>query len=185
VTFNAHTRRICKFRIAPPALPGDNPQQSDNCAHIGLNSNYLCRQCDVGGSKEYKESNDGYHALHEVSLCQCRFISTHFLCYVQPGHPRSVAHTRNAIQDQLVAALSGNSVAHIKKLQSDSGVKDKLAQVWIDRITDAAKEYIKQHPTVTPNQIFSALRAVYTFKLEDVINPTLSVRGMRRIVHYY
>jgi hypothetical protein len=34
----------------------------------GLNSNYFCRTCDVGGTKAYKRSDEGFAKLFEVSL---------------------------------------------------------------------------------------------------------------------
>jgi hypothetical protein len=42
-------------------LAGDNPMQAEECSHAGLNCNYFCRTCKVGGTKEYKESKAGYN----------------------------------------------------------------------------------------------------------------------------
>ncbi|KAG1855245.1 hypothetical protein F4604DRAFT_2042442 [Suillus subluteus] len=44
-------------------LAGDNPMQAEECSHAGLNCNYFCRTCDVGGTKEYKESAAGYESI--------------------------------------------------------------------------------------------------------------------------
>ena len=49
-------------------LPGDNPMQAELCSHIGLNANHFCRCCMVGGSKAYKESDEGYRVLMKVGL---------------------------------------------------------------------------------------------------------------------
>lgn len=47
-------------------LPGDNPMQAEECSHAGLLANHFCRTCDVGGTKEFKASNEGYASLFEV-----------------------------------------------------------------------------------------------------------------------
>lgn len=47
-------------------LPGDNPMQAELCSHIGLNANSFCRCCKVGGTKSYKESDEGYRTLTQV-----------------------------------------------------------------------------------------------------------------------
>ncbi|OBZ79989.1 hypothetical protein A0H81_00442 [Grifola frondosa] len=44
-------------------MPGDNPMQAELCSHIGLQANFFCRCCHVGGDKVYKQSNDGYPTL--------------------------------------------------------------------------------------------------------------------------
>ncbi|OAX34515.1 hypothetical protein K503DRAFT_794145 [Rhizopogon vinicolor AM-OR11-026] len=44
-------------------LAGDNPMQVEECSHAGLNYNYFCQTCDVGGTKEYKESEAGYGSI--------------------------------------------------------------------------------------------------------------------------
>jgi hypothetical protein len=47
-------------------LAGDNPMQAEECSHAGLNCNYFCRTCDVGGTKEYKASEEGYNSIFKV-----------------------------------------------------------------------------------------------------------------------
>jgi hypothetical protein len=54
-------------------LGGDNPMHAEECSHAGLHCNYFCRTCEVGGTKEYKESDEGYNSIFVV----CRV----FLCY--------------------------------------------------------------------------------------------------------
>ncbi len=56
------------FCIIPRILPADNPQAAETCSHIGLKGNYFCRRCKAGGSREYKESEEGYHQLFSVCI---------------------------------------------------------------------------------------------------------------------
>lgn len=67
--------RMCRFRVIIPGLPADNPQQSEEASHIGPTGNCKCRRCAVGGPSSVTESQEGYHALHEV--CQTR-LTTYF-----------------------------------------------------------------------------------------------------------
>ena len=55
-----------------PGLPADNPQQLEEVSQIGPSGNCICRQCLVSEPPAITESNDGYHALHEVR------VSTYF-----------------------------------------------------------------------------------------------------------
>ena len=43
-------------------LAGDNPMQAEECSQSGLTSNHYCRTCLVGGTKEHKGSEIGYHS---------------------------------------------------------------------------------------------------------------------------
>lgn len=62
----------CKYNeevmLVPYALflTGDNPMQAEECSHAGLSCNYFCRTCDIGGTKEYKESEAGYNSVFMV-----------------------------------------------------------------------------------------------------------------------
>ena len=46
---------------------GDNPMQAEECSHTGLRCNYFCRTCHVGGTQEYKRSEEGYNTIFSVS----------------------------------------------------------------------------------------------------------------------
>lgn len=65
--YNAATKRFCRFRIQVPYLPADNPQQSEECSHIGHNGSFPCRICHVGGTYVEKETDEGYEAFYNVS----------------------------------------------------------------------------------------------------------------------
>lgn len=56
--------------LRPYALlfPGDNPMQAELCSSAGLQANHFCRMCQVGGTKEFKASNEGFPTLFKVSL---------------------------------------------------------------------------------------------------------------------
>jgi hypothetical protein len=54
------------FTVHPHCLPADNPQQAKSSSCAGLGSNFNCRYDHMGGSKEYKETNEGYHAMFKV-----------------------------------------------------------------------------------------------------------------------
>ncbi|TDL13734.1 hypothetical protein BD410DRAFT_779140, partial [Rickenella mellea] len=116
------------FRVLVHNLPADNPQQSDTASHIGLNSNHFCRRCHVGGSEEYKVSDEGYSSLFSV------------------GRLRNHDETRECIRQQLMAACLGVKEP-VEKLQQLSGVKDKTAQRWIDLLIVRAHELHKSRIT--------------------------------------
>ncbi|KAG2357832.1 hypothetical protein BDR07DRAFT_1490218 [Suillus spraguei] len=59
-------------------IAGDNPMQAEECSHAGLNCNYFCQMCDVGGMKEYKVSEDALKpgATEKIK----NFVSTTGIC---------------------------------------------------------------------------------------------------------
>ncbi|KAI0037418.1 hypothetical protein FA95DRAFT_1507003, partial [Auriscalpium vulgare] len=91
-----------------------NPQASELCSHIGMHGNKYCRRCDIGGTREHKESNEGYTSLFEV----CIFIM---------------------LMHALTTAALGVQEA-VDKLQTATGVKDKIAQHWINKLIVRARE---------------------------------------------
>lgn len=64
--------------VSYPVLhPGDNPMQAELASCAGLNANHFCRTCKVGGSKAYKESDEGFASLLKVRLSACVFNRIH------------------------------------------------------------------------------------------------------------
>jgi len=60
-------KREILFQIFPHCLPADGPQQAESSSGIGGGGNHNCIRGKLGGSKEEKESDEGYHAMFLVS----------------------------------------------------------------------------------------------------------------------
>ncbi|KAI0027254.1 hypothetical protein K488DRAFT_62120 [Vararia minispora EC-137] len=116
------------FRLAPHVFPADNPQQSESSSHIGVKGYYNSRRDLVGGTDENKESEMGYQSLYSVSD--------------DIGTLRHPEETKLAIEQQLRAACTGNADA-VEQLIRESGVKDKLAEHWIEILLQRARADIK------------------------------------------
>ncbi|KAJ7803462.1 hypothetical protein B0H14DRAFT_3091985 [Mycena olivaceomarginata] len=101
------------FEIIQHVLPADNPQQSETSSHIGMAGSLGCRRDDAGGSKEYCETDEGYHAMYAVSR-----------------KPRKVDVTIQVIRWQVWMACLGNKSA-LDASYTLTGVKDKISQHWI------------------------------------------------------
>ncbi|KAH9032839.1 hypothetical protein EDB84DRAFT_1588415 [Lactarius hengduanensis] len=44
----------------------DNPMHAEQTSQCGLNANFFCRTCDVGGTKAQKKSEEGFAKIFEV-----------------------------------------------------------------------------------------------------------------------
>lgn len=92
----------------------------------------------TGGTREEKETDDGYDKLFLVSV----YIS--ILCYfltqiTQPGPPHHPEWTVAVIYEQLRCAALGDK-GGVEKLRSETGVKDKIAQHWIGILLEKTKK---------------------------------------------
>lgn len=85
-----------------------------------MNAALNCRRDLTGGSDEQKETEDGYEALFS------------------PGEPRTCEQTVRSIRGQLWLACQGNGDG-VKQAATASGVKDKIAQSWIEKLLSHAK----------------------------------------------
>ncbi|KAH6868945.1 hypothetical protein BKA70DRAFT_1491597 [Coprinopsis sp. MPI-PUGE-AT-0042] len=112
------------FQIIPHILPADNPQQSEHASHIGGNGHNYCRRDTTGGNDEQKETDEGYCALF------------------QPGRGRRPAETIDAIKAQVRLACFGDKKT-LKSNASQSGVKDKISQHWIELMLSEYKDLHK------------------------------------------
>ncbi|KAJ7934035.1 hypothetical protein B0H13DRAFT_1591791, partial [Mycena leptocephala] len=105
------------YRIFAHVLPADNPQQAESASNAGVHANLWCRYDDVGGTAAHRETDEGYRALFK------------------PGITRTPAQTMR----QIWAACSGVQDA-VDVLQTTTGVKDKTALFWIEKLIIKARE---------------------------------------------
>jgi hypothetical protein len=54
---------LCSYGLL---FAGDNPMQAELYSCAGLNTNYFCRTCNAGGTREWKQSNDGFADILKV-----------------------------------------------------------------------------------------------------------------------
>ncbi|TFK31456.1 hypothetical protein BDQ12DRAFT_701562 [Crucibulum laeve] len=109
------------FQIFVHGLPADNPQQAESSSGASLNSSANCRYDTAGGTKEYKETNEGYNSLFNT------------------GTPRTPFSTVQIIEEQIQVACLGVQDA-VQIIQTCTGTKDKIAQFWIDKLIPMARE---------------------------------------------
>ncbi|KAJ6608000.1 hypothetical protein B0H10DRAFT_1816685 [Mycena sp. CBHHK59/15] len=157
--YNAETGRNCRVILQVPSLLTDNPQQSELASHMGGNANCGCRRCKAGGPHEVTESDDGYHSMHNA------------------GIPRLAAETKKTLEDQIKLAMYGVE-APISRLQTATGVKDKVAQYWIDILLQKAREMKANSPGHTADSIAEELQAWLLKQPGDKVNPLLDISGL-------
>ncbi|KAG2115374.1 uncharacterized protein F5147DRAFT_569473 [Suillus discolor] len=164
----------CKFdeevMLVPQGLflAGDNPMQAEECSHAGLNCNYFCRTCHVGGTKEYKESEVGYNSIF------------------MEGNPRMPEDMKSQVCQQFDTALCSGAAGKIVTTTTLTGVWDSTSSYLINALVELGKKLQKRKA----GQLASAesvVRAALEKQLEDMlqgrtiedaINPLL---GMDRL----
>ncbi|SJL18296.1 uncharacterized protein ARMOST_21882 [Armillaria ostoyae] len=157
--FNAHTKRPCRFILRVPSLPADNPQQSEEASHIGGNGNMGCRKCHTGGPHEHTESDFGYDALH------------------YEGVFRTAQEIRDELQKQLRQAMYGVEKT-VSDMQTATGVKDKVAQHWIEQLLAKAKDLKQADPSRSIESVAEELQKWFDDQPGDKINPLLDIAGL-------
>ena len=66
--YDCKLKQTILFQTLPHCLPSDNPQQAKSSSGVGPGGNRNCICGELGGGKEERESDDGYHALFSVGL---------------------------------------------------------------------------------------------------------------------
>ncbi|THU95803.1 hypothetical protein K435DRAFT_819604 [Dendrothele bispora CBS 962.96] len=152
--FDCELEEPILFQIIPHFLPADNPQQSETSSHIGVNGNRNCRRDLTGGTDAEKESNIGYEALYH------------------PGEPRDSEQALQTIRYIIWLACHGNTDA-VQSTMSASGIKDKIAQYWIDQLLLRSKllrqERIKNEDTRDQRLNSKSLKGARRKALKDEI----------------
>ncbi|KAF9522532.1 hypothetical protein CPB83DRAFT_917285 [Crepidotus variabilis] len=145
---------------------GDNPMQAELCSCTGLTANYLCRTCSAGGTKEYKQTDEG------------------FLSILEENAYRTSEATTEAVFQQLVTSLEPNISTTLQESVRRSGVKDALAQPIIDLMVKLGQDLRKgdgSQPPKLPDKVQAILTeelSKHQRKGHGVINPLLQMDGV-------
>ena len=135
------------FRAFPHCLPSDNPQQAESSSVIGPGGKHNCVRGKAGGSKEERESDEGYHALFSVSSCYIiNMVSIDIWCDQPDEEKRTVQDTVSTITEQLWLACRGVAQP-VSDLQTETGIKDKTAQFWINQALDRSSGQVTSRVT--------------------------------------
>ncbi|KAF7361103.1 hypothetical protein MSAN_01141900 [Mycena sanguinolenta] len=157
--YNATTQRPCRIILRAPGLPADNPQQSEEASHMGSNANYPCRKCHWGGTQKQKETGQIYHDCHLAGIA------------------RNATEIWEELQKQLQLATKGNIDA-VKKRQTNSGTKDKVAQYWIDKLVSRCEAIKTADPRRNIEDISRELQSWLNEQPGDKMNPLLDLTGL-------
>ncbi|KAF8056083.1 hypothetical protein FPV67DRAFT_1732296 [Lyophyllum atratum] len=157
--YNSDTKRSCRVILRVPALPADNPQQSEEASHMGGNANCGCRKCKAGGPHEHTESDEGYHSLFFAGIA------------------RSADETRQQLERQIDLAMYGVEKP-VQEMQTATGTKDKVAQYWIEILLKKAREMKSEQPGRSAESVADELREWLKEQPGDKINPLLSIAGL-------
>ncbi|KAJ3994246.1 hypothetical protein F5050DRAFT_1800809 [Lentinula boryana] len=157
--YNAATGRMCRSILRVPMLPADNPAQSEESSHMGGNSNHPCQKCKVGGSFQETETADGYH---------CFFCDNESIW-------RSAEEIKTELSKQLEVAKSGVQ-ARVSELQTESGIKDKITEVWIEKLIIQARAYKAQK--LPEAEISARLTDWIEKEPGEKMNPLLDITGL-------
>ncbi|KDN46955.1 hypothetical protein RSAG8_04032, partial [Rhizoctonia solani AG-8 WAC10335] len=160
VAFDAKTQEEVLLRPWPLFWPGDNPMQAEHCSSAGLNASHFCRTCEVGGSQEYCSSDKGFAEL------------------ILPGIIRDPEKTQAAIKSQLSLSLEPRSGNKLRLAAVESGVKDSLAQVVIEKLIKLGKS-LRSDPNQTHNNIQNTLKnELEVAQRAGCENPLLQMQGV-------
>ncbi|KAJ7025042.1 hypothetical protein C8F04DRAFT_1046840 [Mycena alexandri] len=157
--YNAETKRKCRVVLRVPSLPADNPQQSEEASHMGGNANCGCRRCKAGGPHTVTETDQGYHAMHYA------------------GVARDAAETKKNLENQIELAMYGVE-APITRMQTATGIKDKVAQHWIEILLKKSREIKANHPGRSAEDIKAELKTWFDAQPGDKVNPLLDIAGL-------
>jgi hypothetical protein len=131
----------------PHCLPSDNPQQAESSSGVGPGGNRNCIRGGAGGGNEERESENGYCALFSVSSpCVIDVALIKIPCDQPDREKRTAGETVDTITKQLRLACLGVA-QRVSDLQTETGIKDKTAQTWIDQALERSSNLIARRVT--------------------------------------
>ncbi|KAJ6469227.1 hypothetical protein DFH09DRAFT_1294525 [Mycena vulgaris] len=145
---------------------GDNPMQAELCSCAGLNSNFFCRTCHAGGTREWKQCNEGFADI------------------LKAGTTRTAAETAEETFQQILTSLEPNISTTLTEAVRLSGIKDTLAQPIIDSLVKMGQDLRKANPngsSYSPDEVQTILTEElkkHQQKGEGITNPLLDMDGV-------
>ncbi|KAL4066411.1 hypothetical protein V8B97DRAFT_2025393 [Scleroderma yunnanense] len=103
---------------------GNNPMHVELSSSAGLNSNYFCQTCKVGGTWKHKQTYTGFSQI------------------LVEGAPHNSSETTKHVLQQLMTALKPNVTTTLNNTISGSGIKD------IDVLTNLTEELKRIHALI-------------------------------------
>ncbi|KAB5589914.1 Glutamate receptor 3,4 [Ceratobasidium theobromae] len=116
-------------RIYVHFISADNQMHVVHCSSTGLNSLLFCRTCMGGGSHVEFLTEEGFYVLFK------------------PGAPRNLQETIRAVGEQIRVTLEGEPVSRLTSEQRKTGVKDPVAQIFLDKLHARRAQIIKSSPS--------------------------------------
>ncbi|KAI0040147.1 hypothetical protein FA95DRAFT_1464700, partial [Auriscalpium vulgare] len=145
-------------------LAGDNPMHAEECSQGGLACNFFCRTCKVGGTREYKQSDEGYSSMFkETDL-------------------RRPEETRAEIERQLQLALESGGTEKFKAAMAETGIRDAATLPAVNFVLELGKSLRKRAPG-KPVLSEAEVKAKLSQELEkrmalELINPLIGMPGV-------
>ncbi|EMD40045.1 hypothetical protein CERSUDRAFT_45768 [Gelatoporia subvermispora B] len=155
--FDCEIQEEILIQTVPLFEPADNPQQSDTCLHMGLKGNLWCRRCKLGGPERLRETD----AVYEQ----------HFA----PAELRKAPETLAMVKAQLDQAARGVAKS-VQELQTQSGVKDRLAEYWVEQLLTRAQG---EHQ----RRIYNVNTRDERLKARKVTNRVALVESIKQEIH--
>ncbi|KAG1723094.1 hypothetical protein EDB19DRAFT_1898115 [Suillus lakei] len=140
-------------------LAGDNPMQAEEYSHTGLNCNYICRTCEVGGTKYYKASAVRYSSL---------FMS---------GQLQTPENMMAEIRQQFEITLKSGASEKLKNSVLSTGVHNSTSSSILNMLHAAGTQAMPEAEVaaVLKKEFAELLQGD---KLNNIINPLLGMEGL-------
>lgn len=138
--------------------------QAEHCSQAGLNCNFFCQTCKVGGRRSFKESDEGFPCFFKVGSVPLRhpFLQSDADLTFELGEPRTVESTRLNIQDTLELSVISGAQKKVKTAVATHGTRDSLTTSAVDMVVQLGKAIRKRARTtghISESQIVAELEA--------------------------
>ncbi|KAL4080890.1 hypothetical protein J3A83DRAFT_4355809 [Scleroderma citrinum] len=130
---------------------------SEEYSHGGLRCNYFCWTCHVGGTQEYKHSEEGYNSI---------FSS---------GELQTLEGTTAEVCQQVSLAIESGAAEKLKSATASTGVQDSLTASIVEMLVNMGKKMQKHsNGKILEHKLNNCLQGNST---KDMINPLLGMKG--------